>query len=116
MQVMAGFSETLKADKVVGQGCDDIAEVALHRGDQALAMEHLDAAGELFARHGGAKLYLDEVLAKKQFPQSMTSGRLLRTHRSPTGRGRRGRREGGLCATRSRAPSLSTQGLRGARV
>ncbi len=29
-------------------------------------MQHLDAAGELFAEYG-AKLYLDQVLAKKQF-------------------------------------------------
>jgi hypothetical protein len=28
-------------------------------------MQHLDAAGELFAKHG-AKLYLNQVLAKKE--------------------------------------------------
>ncbi len=28
-------------------------------------MQHLDAAGALFAKHG-AKLYLDEVIARKQ--------------------------------------------------
>ena len=28
-------------------------------------MEHLDRAGELFSQHG-AKLYLDQVLAKKE--------------------------------------------------
>jgi len=39
--------------------------VAERRGDHALAMQNLDAAGELFNRHG-AKLYLDQVLAKKQ--------------------------------------------------
>ena len=33
--------------------------------DHALAMEHLDTAGELFAGRG-AKLYLDQVIAKKQ--------------------------------------------------
>jgi hypothetical protein len=42
-----------------------LADVAERRGDHALATEHLDAAGELFAKHG-AKLYLDQVLAKKQ--------------------------------------------------
>ena len=40
-------------------------EVAERRGDHALAMEHLDAAGALFAKRG-AKLYLDQVIAKKQ--------------------------------------------------
>jgi len=43
-----------------------LADVAEQRGDHALAMEHLDAAGELFSKHGGAKLYLDQVIAKKQ--------------------------------------------------
>ncbi|MEZ4552288.1 MAG: protein kinase [Dehalococcoidia bacterium] len=42
-----------------------LAEVAERRGDHALAMQHLDAAGELFGHHG-AKLYLDRVLAKKE--------------------------------------------------
>jgi hypothetical protein len=41
-----------------------LAEVAERRGEQAVAMQHLDAAGELFAEYG-AKLYLDQVLAKK---------------------------------------------------
>ena len=36
-----------------------------HCGDHALAMEHLDRAGALFSEYG-AKLYLDQVLAKKQ--------------------------------------------------
>ena len=35
------------------------------RGDHALAMQRLDAAGELFANYG-ARLYLDQVLAKKE--------------------------------------------------
>lgn len=43
-----------------------LADVAERRGDHAAAMEHLDAAGDLFSRYG-AKLYLDQVLAKKQF-------------------------------------------------
>ena len=34
--------------------------------DDAFVVQHLDAAGELFSRHG-AKLYLDQVLAKKEF-------------------------------------------------
>lgn len=42
-----------------------LAEIAGLRGDHAQAMEHLDAAGELFARYG-AKRYLDQVLAKKE--------------------------------------------------
>ena len=43
-----------------------LADVAERRGDLEAAREHLDAAGALFAQHG-AKLYLDQVLAKKQF-------------------------------------------------
>ena len=46
-----------------------LAEVAQRRGDVARASEHLDAAGELFAKHG-AKLYLDQVLAKKEIPRA----------------------------------------------
>jgi tetratricopeptide (TPR) repeat protein len=42
-----------------------LAEVAERRGQREQAMEHLDRAGELFSRHG-AKLYLDQVLAKKE--------------------------------------------------
>jgi hypothetical protein len=42
-----------------------LAAVAERRGDHALAMQHLDAAGELFSRQG-AKLDLDQVLAKKE--------------------------------------------------
>jgi hypothetical protein len=41
-----------------------LAEVEERRGQHTEAMQHLDAAGELFARHG-AKLYLDQVIAKK---------------------------------------------------
>ncbi len=40
-------------------------DAAARRGEQQQAMEHLDRAGELFSRYG-AKLYLDQVLAKKQ--------------------------------------------------
>ncbi len=42
-----------------------LAEVAERRGQHLEAMQHLDAAGELFATHG-AKLYLDQVIAEKQ--------------------------------------------------
>jgi hypothetical protein len=49
-----------------GRNLQGLAEVAERRGDHIEAMEHLDAAGERFAQYG-AKLYLDEVLAKKQF-------------------------------------------------
>lgn len=42
-----------------------LAEVAERRGNHALAMEHLDRAAALFSEHG-AKLYLDQVLAKKE--------------------------------------------------
>jgi tetratricopeptide (TPR) repeat protein len=54
---------------VVDQGrcLQGLAEVAERRGDLETARTHLDAAGALFAAHGGARLYLDQVLAKKQF-------------------------------------------------
>ena len=42
-----------------------LAEVAERRGERERAMEYRDRAGELFSRHG-AKLYLDQVLAKKE--------------------------------------------------
>ena len=45
------------------QGLADVAEL---RGDHATAMQHLDAAGALFSQYG-TKLYLDQVLAKKEF-------------------------------------------------
>ena len=49
----------------VGRNLQGLAEVAERRGERERAMEHLDRAGELFSRHG-AKLYLDQVLAKKE--------------------------------------------------
>jgi hypothetical protein len=39
--------------------------VAERRGDLEAAREHLNAAGALFSQHG-AKLYLDQVIAKKE--------------------------------------------------
>jgi len=42
-----------------------LAEVAERRGDLEAAREHLNAAGALFSQHG-AKLYLDQVIAKKE--------------------------------------------------
>jgi tetratricopeptide (TPR) repeat protein len=48
-----------------GACLEGLAEVAERRGDHALAMERLDTAGELFAG-AGAKIYLDQVLAKKE--------------------------------------------------
>ena len=51
-------------DTIIGRNLYGLAEVAERRGDHALAMQHLDAAGALFAKRG-AKLYLDQVIAKK---------------------------------------------------
>ena len=52
-------------DTISGRNLCGLEEVAERRGDHALAMEHLDAAGALFAKRG-AKLYLDQVIAKKE--------------------------------------------------
>ena len=49
-----------------GRCLQGLAEVAERRGDQERAMGYLDRAAALFSHHG-AKLYLDRVLAKKQF-------------------------------------------------
>jgi len=51
---------------VEGRCLQGLADVAEARGDHTLALEHLDAAGAKFAEYG-AKLYLDQVLAKKEF-------------------------------------------------
>lgn len=53
------------AEVLMGRTHFGLAQVAERRGDHALAMQHIDAAGELFARHG-AKLYLDQVIARKE--------------------------------------------------
>jgi tetratricopeptide (TPR) repeat protein len=42
-----------------------LAEVAERRGDHTAALEHLERAGALFSQHG-ARLFLDQVLAKKE--------------------------------------------------
>ncbi len=54
-------------DLALEVGCchQGLAEVAERRSDHALAMQHLDAAGDIFSKHG-VKLYLDQVLAKKE--------------------------------------------------
>jgi hypothetical protein len=49
-----------------GRNHQGLAEVAERRRKLEVAHEHLDAAAELFARHGAAKLYLDQVLSKKE--------------------------------------------------
>ena len=51
---------------VEGRCLQGLADVAEARGDHALALEHLDGAAAKFAGYG-AKLYLDQVLAKKEF-------------------------------------------------
>jgi hypothetical protein len=48
-----------------GRCLQGLAELAERRGELEQAMQHLDAAGELFAQYG-AKFYLDWVLAKKE--------------------------------------------------
>jgi hypothetical protein len=42
-----------------------LARLLESRGEIGASLTHLDAAGELFARHE-AKLYLEQVIAKKQ--------------------------------------------------
>jgi hypothetical protein len=49
-----------------GRNLQGLAEVAERRGELEVAHEHLDVAAEYFARHGAAKLYLDQVLSKKE--------------------------------------------------
>ena len=59
------WAERERCPVEAGRCLQGLAEVAERRGDHEQAMEHLDRAGELFSRHG-AKLYLDQVLAKKE--------------------------------------------------
>lgn len=49
----------------LGVAHQGLAEVAERRGDIETAREHLDLAGEIFAQHD-AKLYLNQVIAKKE--------------------------------------------------
>ena len=51
-------------DVITGRNLVGLADVAERRGDRGLALQHLEAAGALFERHG-AKLYLDQVRAKQ---------------------------------------------------
>jgi hypothetical protein len=50
---------------VEGRCLQGLADVAEARGEHSKAGEYLDAAGAKFAEYG-AKLYLDQVLAKKE--------------------------------------------------
>jgi tetratricopeptide (TPR) repeat protein len=50
---------------ILGRCLQGLAEIAELRGNRDEARAHLDRAGELFAQYG-AKLYLDQVLAKKE--------------------------------------------------
>jgi hypothetical protein len=65
------FGDTLawarreQAPIVEGRTHQGLAEVAERRGDHAAALEHLEAAGSLFAEYG-ATYHLDQVLAKKE--------------------------------------------------
>ena len=51
---------------VEGRCLQGLADVAEARGDHPLALEQLEGAAAKFAEYG-AKLYLDQVLAKKEF-------------------------------------------------
>ena len=57
-------------DTITGRNSYGLAEVAERQGDHALAMQQLDTAGALFAERG-AKLYLDQVIAKKREPRGV---------------------------------------------
>jgi eukaryotic-like serine/threonine-protein kinase len=55
-----------------GRNLQGLAEVAARRGDVTAALDDLDRAAALFQRHG-ARLYLDQVIAKKVELQGLTS-------------------------------------------
>ena len=57
--------EEMRFPVEIGRCHQGLAELTERRGDFEAAREHLDAAGELFAKYG-AKLYLDQVIAKKE--------------------------------------------------
>jgi hypothetical protein len=48
-----------------GRALLGLGEVAQRRGEREQAREYLDRSGELFSQYG-AKLYLDQVIAKKE--------------------------------------------------
>jgi hypothetical protein len=58
------FAERERFPYITGRNQQGLAEVAARRGETAEAMRHLYHAAELFQQHG-AKLYLDQVIAKK---------------------------------------------------
>ena len=58
------WAERERCPVEAGRNHQGLAEVAARRDDREAAREHLDAALELFQQHG-AKLYLDQVIAKK---------------------------------------------------
>ena len=55
-----------------GRNLQGLAAVAERRGEHEQELEHLQRAGELFSRHG-AKLYLDQVIARKLPLQGVVS-------------------------------------------
>ncbi|MEE8421253.1 MAG: hypothetical protein V3S31_00585, partial [Dehalococcoidia bacterium] len=59
-----GWCERERCPIDAGRCHQGLAEVASRRGNSAEAMEHLDAASKVFEQYG-AKLYLDQVIAKK---------------------------------------------------
>ena len=61
----AEWAERVGYALLAGRNLQGLAELAARRGQQEEAREQLDRAEELFSRHG-AKLYLDQVLARKQ--------------------------------------------------
>jgi hypothetical protein len=66
------WAEREGAPVIAGQCHQGLAEVASQRGNTAEAMEQLDAASKLFEQYG-AKLYLDQVIAKKLVLQGVGS-------------------------------------------
>jgi tetratricopeptide (TPR) repeat protein len=59
------WSERERCPVEAGLCHQGLAEIAERRGDHIAALEHLDAAGSLFAEHGHT-YYLDQILAKKE--------------------------------------------------
>ena len=71
-----GWTERERCPVEQGRNLQGLAEVAERRGEPQQALEHLQRAGELFSRHS-AKLYLDEVIARKLELQGVTSSAQL---------------------------------------